>query len=122
MEKKYFVDNIEFDADIVMEMFRGVFEYIGSHVLDYDDLNLECEIYEDYDIQYMNLADWRLEILLDSGHITNDIKLKAQEMYQLSKGMFGDDVERTAQFIRTSPEWQKIVFLADEIKNFISKI
>jgi len=49
MGKKYLVDNIKFDADVVMEKFRVIFDHIGSCVLDCDDFNLEGEIYEEYD-------------------------------------------------------------------------
>ena len=115
MSKKYIIDNIEFNADVVMEGFKTIFHYIGSHVLKYDDQELADEIYEDYDFHYTDLADFRLDILLDSGHITDDIRLKAQEMRSLSEKMFAESVERSANIVRNSAEWQRIISLADQI-------
>ena len=120
MSRKYIIDNIEFDSKIVMEMFEEVFCYIGSFILGENDEKIEGLIYEEYDsCAATGLIDFKLDILLDNNFITKEIKLKAQEMRILSDKMFGEDMERSASFIRTSPEWQKIIALADEIKSFL---
>lgn len=117
--KKYIIDGIEFDVDIVMEMFKEVFDYVGSFVLEKDDDELQTIIFEDYDFYYPNLADFRLNILYDSGYITDNIKDKAQRMRILSEEMLNGGMERSAFIVRKSPEWKRIFLIADEIKEFL---
>lgn len=59
-----------------------------------------------------------MDILLDSGYITEDIKQKAQEMRNLSERMFAENMERSAATVRNSAEWKRIIFIADQIKVF----
>ncbi len=119
MNKKYLIDNKEFDSDVVMEMFAQVFEYVGNFILGLSDDDLLGNIYEEYDFSYTDLADFRLDILLDNGNITEEIKVKAQEMRNLSEKMFEVGVERSVSFIKKSPEWRRIFTLAEEIRKFL---
>lgn len=122
MKKKYIIDNIEFNSDLEMEKFKEVFNFIGSFILNYNDRELEGIVYEEYDDrQCSTLIDFKLDILLDSGYITHDIKTKAQEIQTLNEKVLNDKVERSASFIRNSLEWKRIIFLADEIREFLSK-
>lgn len=118
--KKYIVDGVEFDADIVMEMFKEVFDYVGSFVLEKDDDELQTIIFEDYDFYYPNLADFRLNILYDSHYITDEMRHKAQEMRAFSEKMLNGNLRRSASVIRKSPEWRQIFLFADEIKAFLA--
>jgi hypothetical protein len=123
MEKKYFIDNIEFDAEELMKMFRDVFNYIGSFILDESDTEIEGLIYEEYDFHiFGSWIDEKLDILLDSGNITSGIKLKAQEMRNLSEKMLGENAERSASIIKNSAEWKRILSLADQIRIFLNKV
>lgn len=118
--KKYIIDGMEFDADIVMKMFEEVFDYVGTFLLKKSDREMEGIIYEDYDFHYTNLADFRLDILCDSNYITNEIKEKAHKMRLLSEKMLSEGVERSSTVIRNTSEWNQIFSIADEIKLFLA--
>ena len=116
---KYFFNGQEFEASIVMDRFEQVFEYIGSFILQENDDELMGIIYEDYDFYYTDLADFRLDILVDNNYITDEIREKAHKMRVLSEKMLNEKVKRSAYIIRNSPEWNQIFSLADEIKLFL---
>jgi len=97
-------------------------DYIGSFLLALsDNIDLESRIYEDYDFHYTDMTNFMLDILVDSGYITEDIKIKSQKIRKLSDKMFADEVERSADFIRNSKDWNEIFSLADEIRQFLNK-
>ena len=119
MNKKYIVNGFEWDIDVVIHNFQALFDNIGSFLLDENDEYLEGWIYEHYDMYFSWISNDYLEVLIGIGYITEEIKQKAQEMRILSDKMFEDNVECSAHIIRTSPEWQRIIFLADEIRAFL---
>lgn len=119
MGKKYIIDGMEFDEDSIMVMFSDVFDWIGSFVLKKSDEELKWDVYDDYEPAHM--ADFRLDILVDSGYITKDIKLKAQKIRQLSEIMLAENKERSADVVRNSSEWHQIFSMADEVRAFLKK-
>lgn len=120
VNNRYFVEKVEYYPKLLIEKIHEIFDYIGLHILDYDDEELECIIYEDYDCVISGFPNFQLEILLDSGYITEDIKHKVTEMRDLSEKMFGKGIERSATFVRNSPEWRRIIVLADQIRTLLN--
>lgn len=97
--------------------FCEPFDYCGSEYLQLNDFYLEGAIYEDYACYYTNLVEENINWLLFRNLISEELSEKAKKVYNLSVPLMEDEnVERSADFIRTSKQWQAVFLLVDQIR------
>ncbi len=99
--------------------FYSAFNYCGSFILQLPDEDIELIAFEDY--CWGNFMDKPIEELFELKVINEDIVKKVKRIRILSEHIFSPDnqIEFSAEYVKTSKEWKEIFNLADKIKSYL---
>lgn len=110
-------------SDVVKlnDLFLDTLSKCGLFLLNEDDNKIEYYLFEEFDIGVISfLHDDNLCILFESGLITSEVLRKSSELRRMVLEIQIKD-KWNLESVRSTPEWKRLLELADEIKSLIKK-
>lgn len=96
------------------EYYLYTIERCNHHLLDTDDENIECELFEEFEGAYTFLHRDNLVTLRDAGFMDDaivDLSVIVRKKWIAASRR----LERTASFVRTSREWRDLFGLCERL-------